>query len=277
MDIANRGDGAGGYLFAGQGAGAPPFVDGAQGVVFRGTPGEMGAAGAGLPLSVDGRATWMHSMSGNGVFVTAPAEGNGNAAWIDAGRVTDPAALTGSAYTIEFSVDGNGVAQWQVVPPPTTGEAGPRAYVPGQAIEFDGLAVRIQGQPAEGDRFEITPSQRELTLFDALDRAIAGLSASGRSAAQVTQTVQNGLRDVDSALGTLVTMRSRLGGVLEQADGLDERLASDRTAAQAARAAADDVDLAEAVSEFQMRQTGYDAALRAYSMMQRLSLFDYIR
>jgi flagellar hook-associated protein 3 FlgL len=31
------------------------------------------------------------------------------------------------------------------------------------------------------------------------------------------------------------------------------------------------------VSEFQARQTNYDAALKAYSMVQRLSLFDYIR
>jgi flagellar hook-associated protein 3 FlgL len=32
-----------------------------------------------------------------------------------------------------------------------------------------------------------------------------------------------------------------------------------------------------AVSEFQNRQSGYDAALKTYSMVQRLSLFEYIR
>jgi len=89
--------------------------------------------------------------------------------------------------------------------------------------------------------------------------------------------VQTGLRDLDAALGTLVTVRTRLGGALEQAEGLDARLADERVAAQATRSAAEDVDLAEAVSEFQMRQTSYDAALKAYSMVQRLSLFEYIR
>jgi flagellar hook-associated protein 3 FlgL len=34
--------------------------------------------------------------------------------------------------------------------------------------------------------------------------------------------------------------------------------------------------MVQAVSSFQNQQTGYDAALRAYSMVQRLSLFDYI-
>lgn len=277
VDIANRGDGMGGFLFAGQGAGAAPFVDGPHGVAFRGTPGEMGAAGASLPLSVDGRATWMNSMSGNGVFVTAPAAGNGDGVWIDAGRVTDPTALTGTAYSIEFVDDGNGGTVWQVAPPPASGEPGAGAFVSGQAIEFDGLAVRVHGKPVAGDRFEITPSERDLSLFDALDRTIAGLSATGRSGAQVTQTVQTSLRDLDATIGTLVTVRTRLGGVLEQADGLESRLAGERLAAQTTRSAAEDVDLAQAVSEFQARQTSYDAALKAYSMVQRLSLFDYIR
>jgi flagellar hook-associated protein 3 FlgL len=34
--------------------------------------------------------------------------------------------------------------------------------------------------------------------------------------------------------------------------------------------------MVHAISEFQQQQTGYDAALRAYSMVQRLSLFDYL-
>jgi flagellar hook-associated protein 3 FlgL len=277
IDIANRGDGMGGFLFAGQGAGAAPFVDGAQGVAFRGTPGEMGSAGANLPLSVDGRATWMNTMSGNGVFVTTPGQGNGDGAWIDAGRVTDATALTGTAYSIEFVDDGNGGTAWQVAPPPASGAPGAGAFVSGQAIEFDGLAVRVHGKPVAGDRFEITPSERDLTLFDALDRTIAGLSATGRSGAQFTQTVQTSLRDLDATIGTLVTVRTRLGGVLEQADGLDSRLAGERLAAQTARSSAEDVDLAQAVSEFQAKQTSYDAALKAYSMVQRLSLFDYMR
>ena len=34
--------------------------------------------------------------------------------------------------------------------------------------------------------------------------------------------------------------------------------------------------MVEAVSSFQTRQTSYDAALKAYSMVQRLSLFQYL-
>ena len=81
----------------------------------------------------------------------------------------------------------------------------------------------------------------------------------------------------DAAMAMLSTTRSRLGGVLAQAEGLDQRLGDEKIVAQTERAAAEDLDIAEAATEFQSRQTSYDAALRAYSMIQDLSLFDYIR
>ena len=47
--------------------------------------------------------------------------------------------------------------------------------------------------------------------------------------------------------------------------------------AQTERSAAEDIDMVQALSDFQQRQTSYDAALRAYASVQKLSLFDYIR
>jgi flagellar hook-associated protein 3 FlgL len=32
----------------------------------------------------------------------------------------------------------------------------------------------------------------------------------------------------------------------------------------------------QAISEFQAQQSGYDAALKTYSMVQRMSLFQYL-
>ncbi len=49
-----------------------------------------------------------------------------------------------------------------------------------------------------------------------------------------------------------------------------------RLAAQTERSTAEDLDMVQAISEFQNRQTGYDAALKAYSLVQRMSLFNYI-
>lgn len=278
LGIANRSDGAGGFLFAGQGASMPPFVDGASGIEFKGTAGAMlAAADELLPLSVDGQATWLQSPTGNGVFETSFSGTNtAPELWIDVGQVTDPGALTGDGYTLAFVAAGT---EFDVqitrnsTPPVTTTQP----YVSGQAIEFDGLAVTVTGTPVPGDdEFILAPSERTLSPFDVLDELATQLVSPGRTSAQQTQTVQFGLRDIDATLGTLVAVRSRLGGVLERTESISGRLDSQKLAAQTERSEAEDLDMVEAVSEFQNRQTSYDAALKAYSMVQRLSLFEYI-
>jgi flagellar hook-associated protein 3 FlgL len=54
------------------------------------------------------------------------------------------------------------------------------------------------------------------------------------------------------------------------------RLSEQSLAAQTERSAAEDLDLIQAVSDFQTKQTGYDAALKAYASVQRMSLFNYL-
>jgi flagellar hook-associated protein 3 FlgL len=70
LAIANRSDGAGTYLFAGQGGGVAPFSDEPGGVVYRGVGGDFAnAAREPMPLSVDGEAAWLGG-DGGGVFAT---------------------------------------------------------------------------------------------------------------------------------------------------------------------------------------------------------------
>jgi flagellar hook-associated protein 3 FlgL len=276
LEVSNRGDGAGGWLFGGQGAATPPFVDAPGGVQFRGMRGELNTdAEELLPISVDGEAAFLRAASGNGVFVVTPAAGNGGGAWADSGRVVDPAALTGDDYSVVFSV-GAGGTTYAVLRngAPTAVTAAP--YVSGQTIEFDGQALTVSGTPADGDRVDTTPSAHDLSVFDVLARAAEELETPGRSGAQVTQTAQRALRDVDQSLSTLIATRAAVGETLNRTDALENRLADAKLAAQSERSSAEDLDMVQAVSDFQTRQTSYDAALKAYSMVQRLSLFQYI-
>ena len=277
LSIANRGDGAGGYLFAGQGAPTQPFIDAPGGVQFRGTPGEAQVASSEpLPLSVDGETAWLRAPTGNGVFAVEPAAANGPGAWVDSGQVTDPAAVTGDDYSVVFTSAAGGTT-YAVLRNgnPTAITAEP--FQSGRAITFDGISFTVKGAPATGDTFEVTASQRELSVFDTLDRLAEGLESSSQSDAQLTQIVQSGLRDVDSTMGGLISLRSRLGGILNRVDTVESRLAETKVLAQTDRSIAEDLDMVEAISDFQNRQTGYDAALKAYSTVQRMSLFEYIR
>ena len=281
LGIANQQDGLGGYLFAGQGGSGVPFVQGASGVEFKGIPGGMAATGTDdMPLYLDGAATWMQAPTGNGVFATAYAGAvaptHDTRVWINAGQVVTPSALTGLGYELSFT--GSAAAGFTVSLEDDDGNVQTFPYVSGQALEFDGLSVTLTGTPVAGqDLFKIEPSARSLSPFGVVDGLIADLEKGGRTGAQIAQTVANGLRDLDSTLGVVTTARGQLGWRMEQAEATDARLTDGRLAAQTQRSAAEDVDMAAAVSEFQAQQTSYDSALKAYSMVQRLSLFEYIR
>ena len=275
LGVANRDDGAGGFLFGGQGSSQPPFVDAPAGVQYRGTAGQSQSAGhEPLPISLDGGATWLTARSGNGVFETSVVTSTGSA-WIDAGRVVDPAALTGSTYSIQFSMTAGQVSYSVLRDGAATAQTGV-PYDPGKAIQIDGMAVSVSGTPAAGDEFELAPSTSTLSVFDVLDRAVAELSTANRSGPQRTQDSVFQLRDLDQSMQRLSTARSEVGGVLNRIDGVTDRMEGQKLAGRSERSNAEDLDMLHAISDFQTKQSGYDAALKSYAMVQRLSLFQYL-
>lgn len=276
LTIANRPDGSGGFIFGGQGSSAPPFVDSPTGVTFRGQSGSIQTgADEPVPLTVDGMATWLTAPSGNGAFETRVVTQAGTG-WINAGTVTDPTRLTGATYDIAFSVAG-GVTSYTITANPGTPDT-PVAgtHQSGKAIELDGLSVTISGSPADGDAFQILPSTNTLSVFDSLDQAISGLETRNQNGGQVIQNVNLALRNVDSGMQRLQGVRAEVGEVLTRIDNSQSRLDAIALAAKTDQSNAEDVDLVAAISDFQNQQTGYDAALKAYATVQRLSLFQYI-
>ena len=243
---------------------------------YVGTRGQVNADRAeGLPMTMDGAAAWLSAPTGNGVFETRRVAGSGSA-WIDAGRVTDPAALTGASYSVEFSVSG-GATTYSVLkdgaPTPLTGVA----YVSGQAIAIDGLAFAVSGTPADGDIFEAVPSTPTLSVFDALDAAASDLATPMRSPGAIAQTTATRLRDVDALLARLSSSRSAAGEALNRIDQVGAKHDAASANGKIERSQAEDLDLTAAISDFQTKQLGYQVALQSYASVQRMSLFDYIK
>ncbi|MEK8034624.1 flagellar hook-associated protein FlgL [Ideonella sp. DXS29W] len=275
MGVANRSDGSGGYVFSGQGAGRPPFLDRPGGVDYVGTGGAVRVASEEpLPLTLDGGDVWLAGTTGNGVFEARTVTGTGS--WIDAGRVTAPDQITGSTYSINFTVSG-GTTTYSILQDGLPTSVTNAAYTAGEAIEIDGMAVTVSGNPADGDSFELVPAESNLSVFDALDRVVNELKTPLRTTAQITQTVQNGLRDLGNLSDHLQAARSMTGEVLNRIDGVSGRLDDLKLFGESTRSDAEDLDMVQAISDFQNRQTGYQAALQTYSSMQRMSLFDYLK
>lgn len=322
LSIANRPDGSGGYLFSGQGAATPPFIDrvrtdpnsgwtdgrfqyaGENGVDYDGTAGTTQAGNLdNYQLTVDGRGAWMSAKTGNGSFETSPsavfrdlqsgqlvtlpidpatkqpllnastgAVANG---WMDSGRITDPSKLTGHDYSIAIS--GTAPSQTYTLTDTTSGSVIANGdFKPGQAIEGDGMALTISGNPVDGDSFAVTGSKSNLRVFDALDKAIVGLMTPKRSPSEIAQANTNALRDLDAVMGNLQSSRAQVGELMNNLDGSESRLASLKVYSQSEQSAAVDLDMVQGLSSFQNQQSGYDTALKTYAMVQRLSLFQYI-
>ena len=186
LSVSNRGDGAGGYLFGGQGSTNPPFVDGPLGVTFAGTPGFLRAAtDEPLPMSLDGRNAWL------------------------------------------------------AAPNP------------------------IPGGP-------------DVSVFAVLDETIALLETPNQTSTDIVNALHTHMQNFDSSMTHMLSYRSRAGESLHRADSMEERLDQVKLVAQTERSTAEDLDMVESISRFQAQQTGYDAALKTYSMVQRMTLFDYI-
>lgn len=275
LAVANRTDGAGNHLFGGQSASVAPFSDMPGGVQFQGAAGATQSASAdALPLTLDGRAAWMNARSGNGVFETSSVTSTGSA-WIDAGKVIDPSAITGATYSIQFSVSG-GSTTYSVLEGGVPTAQTNVAFTPGQAVQVDGMSASIAGQPANGDVFRLAPASPSLSVFDALDKAIAELGTPNRTGTQIAQGNVANLSNIDAVMNQLSAARSQVGATMNRTGAVTDRLSAQKLSSQTERSNAEDLDMTQAISDFANQQTGYDAALKAYSMVQRLSLFNYL-
>jgi flagellar hook-associated protein 3 FlgL len=274
LSVANRPDGNGGYVFSGQGAGGAPFLDQPGGVAYAGTGGQVNAASEEqLPLTLDGGNIWLGANSGNGVFETRNTNSAG--AWIDAGTVTAPTQITGATYDVQFSVSG-GTTTYSILKNGVPTSVANAPYTSGQQIGIDGMSFTISGTPAQGDDFQIAPSQKNLSVFDALDRIVGQLKTPQQTGAQITQDVQSSLRDIDQASAQVSSARSFAGATLNRLDGVKGRLDSTQLSAQTSQSNAEDLDMVKALSSFQNQQTGYSAALQSYATIQKMSLFQYL-
>lgn len=271
---ANRVDSNGVPLFGGLGSSLTPFTDAVSGVTFNGTPGQTASTPVAIPSVLDGQAVWMNVPTGNGVFEMGLGGANTGTAWTDAGQVINPSLLTGHNYTVTFAVAA-GVTTYSVVDNTTaTTVATGQPYTSGSDIQFDGLSFRVEGAPANGDTVTVAPSTKT-SIFQVIDTAIAGINGAGNTN-KLAQSFTQALAELQSGMDRIQAARGVAGELLNRADSIDNNQNAKSEQVQADRSRAEDIDMVKGISDFQNQQTGYDAALKTYAQVQRLSLFNYI-
>ena len=280
MQMANRQDGNGEYLFAGTSTATRPFAQGATGVTYQGdqTTRQIRISNTQSLADVHiGADAFMGIAERNGVFRTTVAAANTGGATIDLGTVTNPSAWVAGNYTLQFT----SATDWQVVddstPTPVVIASG-TGFTSGQSISFLGVSVAVTGTPAANDSFSITPAQNTdmFAMLDELARTLEGDAAIAGSEAAFTAQIGASIANLDSALDRVVSVRAEVGTRLQAIDTAADFRDSEEVDLQALISDIRDVDYASAISQLNQQYTSLQAAQAAYSKISQLSLFDYL-
>jgi flagellar hook-associated protein 3 FlgL len=154
------------------------------------------------------------------------------------------------------------------------------AYKSGQAISFSGVQFDIQGAPANGDTFTVTPSVNE-SVFKTISDLIAVLNTPTPITALggttgLTNSLNRGLTNLDNALNKILTTQSSLGLRLNEIDSL--QVTGDNMGVQFKQTLSQlqDVDMAKAISDLAQQQLGLTAVQKSFAKVSDLSLFNYL-
>ena len=147
----------------------------------------------------------------------------------------------------------------------------------GDAITYEGDSnVRVQRVDGFREMPVSDPGDAIFgDIFDTLQTAIGVLEAEGKQVDH--ESLRQAMRDVDASFDNVLTVRASMGARLNELDAIDTVAGNRMLSYQQTLSQLVDLDYAEAITEYSLRQVGLQAAQRAYVDVQGLSLFDYLR
>lgn len=290
LSLANRRGENGEFIFAGSASGTTPFIRTGGAVLYAGDSLEREIPISATRTIADGFSgddVFMDITAANGAFRTAAAGTNSGRAIIDVGAVTDGAAWGAAAtaspdgYKIKFSISPTATtyavlqADGSSLDPTISGN-----YLSGQAINFLGVQVLVNGTPANGDEFTIAPTNGGAeSVFDTLDRLVAALETSnltGAIRAQISTELGGLVNQLDQAIANLSDVRSSIGSrlnIIEESEAFAEE---QEIVIKDTLSKLRDVDFAEALARLNAQMTALQVAQQAYAKISNRSLFDYL-
>lgn len=291
---ANATDGNGRYLFGGYADNAPPFVKSAEGNLEY--VGDTNAreqrvdASRLMPVADNGETIFKSVPSSSGYVAEAKREGGS----LNQGNVTFGGPQIrdvrddnyGEDFRITFTsdstfdvetFDGTG---WSAVETNVAyiGNQGDSA----QQVSYAGVTLTLQGTPVAGDSIlaaQASSEQREPDLFRTMEEAIRVLESPAVTAAEkadLRNTLNTSMRDLDNALDNVLTVRASAGARLNELDVIDSVGSNRMLNYEQTLSDLVDLDYASAISEYSLRQVGLQAAQRAFVDIKGMSLFDYM-
>jgi flagellar hook-associated protein 3 FlgL len=279
IDLGNRKDGQGDYLFAGLATLTQPFARVAGAVQYFGDQGTRMQQVSETQRVVDGDSgfdVFGRIAEGNGAFVTSAEAANTGSGSVSTGSVTNRSLWTGGTFKVQFTSS----STWQVVdsalPVPNIVAAGP--YASGGAIAFNGISLQVAGTPAAGDEFVVRQAASS-DMFSSLDTLAATLAINTDLAADKAQyrtQLDGSIAQLDRALDHMLEVRAGVGVRLNTLDIARGAQEDANINLQQLLSQLRDLDYAEAASRLSLQYTGLQAAQKSMASVGQLGLFDYL-
>jgi flagellar hook-associated protein 3 FlgL len=274
LSIANRDDGNGRRLFAGQRDGVVPFTESGGIVTYAGDDGRNlvdVAPDLALGDTEPGSEIFMRPRTGDGEIRGTAAATNTGTGVLQSTRIADRGAWPAEPLRLAFTSpttwemrDGGGAVL-------SSG-----TYAAGGTISTQGVQVQLSGTPATGDAFDVGPAPRQ-DVFATLDALAAALEApadtpAGRAA--LGNAVGSGLSDIATAQEHFLSIRASTGARLNSLDAASDRRADEDVSLRESLSGLRDVDYAEATTRLNLQLAAIEAAQRTMLRVQSSSLFD---
>lgn len=279
LQVANRDDGTGRMLFAGNRDGVVPFTDSNGNVIYQGDDGQNDvdvAPSVAIADTDPGSAVFLRVTTGDGISRSSASATNAGSGRLESAQVTNSAQWNGSTLQLRFTssssyevVDAGG----NPLSPPVSG-----AWTPGQAVTAQGVQFTVSGTPAAGDSFILQKAPNQ-DIFTTLQQLADALDSPGSSDVDVTRRInalRTGQADLVSAQDHLMDIRSTTGIRRSDLENSDLMRSGDSLTLNETLSGLRDTDLADAISQLQLKMTALDAAQRMMSRVQSSSLFDLL-
>jgi flagellar hook-associated protein 3 FlgL len=279
LQLANSKSPSGEYIFAGYNSRTPAFAKSDAGFVYQGDQGQrllQVSEGTQLAVRDNGADVFQGMTTGDGRFLLeTPASNTGNGLV----KMSSTIDAISDSYTITFIQANPGDPLLYSVSGDVSGAVVTGTFAAGEAINFNGISIEIEGSLENGDSYAINRSVRQdvFQSVQAIANALLAGAETGAKSSKLANDLGQSISTMDQALEHLQSRRTIVGNRLQALDTRASENADGLLRLERQTSELNDLDFAEAVSRLNLQTTALQAAQQSYIKIQGLSLFNYLR
>ena len=183
----------------------------------------------------------------------------------------DPVNAGNNDYRINFLASG----QAELVNQGTGVVVDSVSYTSGQPFIIKGMEFDATAVPGDSIDLSLNAPEKK-SMAQTLHEIQIALSDSSIDGFELQEAISDALVGLDNGLEKMSLEHASIGSRLNIAESVYESNLDMEIAAKSSRSAIQDVDYAEASSEFAKQETALEAALASFPKVSNLSLFNYI-